>query len=734
MTRKPERTRSPARHSAGLELLETGLHTDPHALLGAHPVGDAVEFRAYHPEAQGAKLLLDGEGAREMINIGAGLFEARVEGVELPLPYRLRFTFADGATWDRDDPYRFLPVVGELDLHLIGEGTHIELWRVLGAHARCHQGTTGVSFAVWAPNAAGVSVAGDFCAWDDRLFPMRSLGASGVFELFIPGLEPGATYKYRIRARSGGAVWKADPMAQAAELPPANSSRVFHSEFTWSDGDWMERRRTSDPTREAMAVYEVHLGSWAHVPEEGDRSLSYREIAPRLADHALGLGFTHVELMAIAEHPFEGSWGYQVSGYYAPTSRHGTPDDLRFLIDTCHAKGLGVLIDWVPAHFPKDEFALARFDGTALYEHEDIRRAEHPDWGTLIFNYGRREVRNFLVANALYWIEEFHIDGLRVDAVASMLYLDYSREDDEWVPNVHGGNQNLEAIVFLKELNQRVAELHPGCAVIAEESTSWPGVTRPVSEGGLGFTFKWNMGWMHDTLHFFERDPVHRHWHLDELSFAMLYEHDERFLMPLSHDEVVHGKRSLLSKLPGDDWQRFANLRLMLAYQWLRPGKKLVFMGTELAPDNEWSHEQSLDWHLAQDPRRAGLAVFFSELGRLYREQPCLWRWDHDPCGFRWISCEDSENAVVAFERWDGDAHLVVVLNLTPTPLEGYRVGVATGASYRVVFSSDDPRYGGSGAPIAPEVTASSEPWHGRQRSVVMNLPPLAAVVLVPPA
>ncbi|MFT4542793.1 MAG: 1,4-alpha-glucan branching enzyme [Planctomycetota bacterium] len=733
MTPEPKKNRSAGTDRAERERLAQGRHTNPHALLGAHPTDGGVVVRAFHPAAESVQLLLPGEEARSLGALDSGLFEVQLVGGCLPLDYRLRFSFAGGATWERDDPYRFLPTLGELDLHLISEGTHLELWRVLGAQPSEHSGTRGIAFAVWAPNAEGVSVVGDFCAWDELALPMRSLGPSGVFELFVPGLEPGATYKYHLRTHGGASVWKADPMGQAAEGPPGNSSRVYRSEFEWSDEAWLNRRKNADPLREPMSVYEVHPGSWARVPEEGNRSLSYRELAPRLAAHARGLGFTHIELMAIAEHPFDGSWGYQVSGYYAPTARYGTPDDLRFLIDTCHAHGLGVLLDWVPAHFPKDEFALARFDGSALYEHEDPQRGEHPDWGTLIFNYGRNEVRNFLVANALYWLEEFHLDGLRVDAVASMLYLDYSREEGEWAANVHGSNENLEAVNFLRELNSRVSERHPGCVVIAEESTSWPGVTQPVEEGGLGFSFKWNLGWMHDTLRFFERDPVHRHWHLNELSFAMIYEQKECFLMPLSHDEVVHGKGSLLNKLPGDDGQRFANLRLLLAYQWLRPGKQLVFMGTELAPESEWSHERSLDWHLEDEPRRAGLRTFLAELGAFYREESCLWRWDHDPCGFRWLSCDDRENAVLSFERRDGDAQLVVIFNLTPVPRPAYRVGASVPGTYRIVFSSDESRFGGSGQVLTAEHEAHDEAWHGCPQSLVLDLPPLAAIVISAP-
>ncbi|MDX1649039.1 MAG: 1,4-alpha-glucan branching protein GlgB, partial [Myxococcota bacterium] len=478
--------------------------------------------------------------------------------------------------------------------------------------------------------------------------------------------------------------------------------------------------------------YEVHLGSFARVPEEGDRFLSYRELAPQLVDHARRMGFTHVELLPVSEHAFYGSWGYQVTGYYAPTVRYGSPDDLRFLVDTLHDAGLGVLVDWVPAHFPRDDFALRRFDGTALYEHEDPRRGEHPDWGTLIFNFGRAEVRNFLTANALYWLKEFHMDGLRVDAVASMLYLDYSREAGQWVPNVHGGRENLEAVSFLQETNRVVAEEVPGAVTVAEESTAWPGVTKPVEDGGLGFTFKWNMGWMHDTLQYFQYDPIYRRWHHDELSFAMVYEYDERFVNPLSHDEVVHGKGSLHGKMPGDAWQKLANLRALLAYQWLRPGKKLLFMGSEIAPEREWNHDRSLDWHLLGREDRRGMLRLMEALGAVYRDTPCLWRRDPEPEGFAWIDHADRENSVFAFERCDGDDRVVVVMNLTPTPQEGYRIGAPSAGTWRTLLCTDDAAFGGSGSPRAERTPTEPTPWHGREQSLVLTLPPLSVQLLAP--
>ncbi|HEX5831529.1 MAG TPA: 1,4-alpha-glucan branching protein GlgB, partial [Gemmatimonadaceae bacterium] len=653
-----------------VERLLAGELPDPHRILGAHPATSGgttgVVVRAYHPDASAAELLLAGEAAIAMTPGPGGLFAAFLPDRALPLAYRLRFHFAGGDSWERDDPYRFAPTLGELDLHLLAEGRHRQLWKRLGAHPRTVDGVAGTAFAVWAPNARRVSVVGDFNRWDGRVYPMRSMGGAGVWELFVPGVAPGALYKYELITREGVPRLKTDPFAARMEMPPATSSVVVaDSAYAWADAEWLAERRRHELPRRPVAIYEVHLGSWARVPEEGDRPLGYREIAPRLAEHARALGFTHVELMPVSEHPFGGSWGYQVSGYYAPSSRYGTPDDFRYFVDTLHQAGVGVILDWVPAHFPKDDFALRLFDGTALFEHEDPRLGEHPDWGTLIFNYGRPEVRNFLVANALYWLDEFHVDGLRVDAVASMLYLDYSRKPGEWLRNRYGGRENLEAIDFLREMNGIIRAERPGCFTVAEESTAWPGVTSAPSEGGLGFTFKWNMGWMHDTLAYFATDPLYRRWHQGQLTFSMVYEHAERFINPLSHDEVVHLKRSLLEKMPGDDWQKFANLRALLAYMYTRPGKKLLFMGTELAPREEWNHDRSLDWHLGREPLHAGIATFLRELGQLYRETPALWRRDPDPEGFAWIDNADEANSVFSFERRDGDDHVVVIMNLT---------------------------------------------------------------------
>ncbi|HEU4628319.1 MAG TPA: 1,4-alpha-glucan branching protein GlgB [Gemmatimonadaceae bacterium] len=740
----PAVTRALAPSERDVARLLAGDHSDPHAVLGAHPatreLGGRREaglvVRAYHPDAVSAELLPDGGGALPMERLADGLHAAFVAGAGFPFRYRLRFRFANGDAWERDDPYRFPPTVGELDLHLFGEGTHRRLWRVLGAHPMTIDGVAGTRFAVWAPNARRVSVVGHFDRWDGRVYPMRSLGSSGVWELFVPGVGTGELYKYELLTREGVPRVKTDPYARMLEQPPGNASIVVpDDQYAWGDDDWM-RHRAARPAEqlghEPMAIYEAHLGSWARVPEDHNRSLSYREIAPRLAEHAKRLGFTHVELLPVSEHPFAGSWGYQVSGYYAPTSRFGTPHDFRFLVDTLHQHGLGVILDWVPAHFPKDDWALRRFDGTPLYEHADPRLGEHPDWGTLIFNFGRNEVRNFLIANALYWLQEFHVDGLRVDAVASMLYLDYSRQPGQWLRNRYGGRENLEAIDFLRTVNGVVRAEAPGCFTVAEESTAWPGVTAPPEEGGLGFTFKWNMGWMHDTLQYFQEDPLYRRYHQGKLTFAMVYEYSERFVMPLSHDEVVHLKKSLLEKMPGDDWQKFANLRALLTYQYTRPGKQLLFMGTELAQRGEWNHDTSLDWHLREREPHARFEHFLAELGRVYRDTPALWRRDHEPDGFKWIDMADESNSVLSYTRCDGDDHVVVVLNLTPVPHEDYRIGAPAAGTYVRLFDSDDPRFGGSTFETLARVETDPSPFHGYQQSMRLRLPPLGVLVLAP--
>ncbi len=710
--------------------LRASAHAEPHAVLGAHMADEGLVVRAFHPDATACTLLLAGEEL-EMVPLDGGLFARLLPDLALPLEYRIRFRFANGDAWERDDPYRFAPTIGPLDLHLFGEGNHRRLWEAMGAHLMTVNGVLGTRFTVWAPNARRVSVVGHFCRWDGRIYPMRSMGSGGVWELFVPGVMEGDLYKFEIVTGDGTIIVKTDPFGRRFELPPAHAAVVVaDDQHEWHDDAWMTARPTRDPHTEPMSIYEVNLGSWARVPEDGDRSLSYREIAPRLAEHARGLGFTHVELMPVAEFPFGGSWGYQVSGYFAPTSRYGTPDDFRHFVDVLHQAGLGVIVDWVPAHFPKDAWALRRFDGTALFEHEDPRLGDHPDWGTHIFNYGRNEVRNFLVANALYWLREFHVDALRVDAVASMLYLDYSRKAGEWLRNREGGRENLDAVAFLRLMNDVVREDAPGCFTVAEESTAWPGVTSSSAEGGLGFTFKWNMGWMNDTLRFFERDPLWRGHHLGELSFAMVYEYSERFIMPLSHDEVVHLKHSMLEKMPGDEWQKFANLRLLYAYMYTRPGKQLLFMGSEIAQRREWNHDVSIDWHLREQPLHARMESFLAELGALYHEMPAFWKLDYDPRGFAWIDCADRENAVAAYVRRDGERHAVVALNFTPIPRERYRFGVPGTGAYRVRLSSDDPRFGGSGFPMEMRVPVDNAPFHGFEHSIEIALPPLAAVVL----
>ena len=624
--------------------------------------------------------------------------------------------------------------LGELDLHLIGQGRHERLWTVLGAHVGRHDGVDGTRFAVWAPSAQAVRVVGDWNSWDGRVHPLRRLGRSGVWEVFVPGVGPGQRYKFEILGADGRLRLKADPFATATEPPPATASVVFRSDYTWGDGDWMTRRAASSPIDDRMAVYEVHLGSWRRHPDGSHHS--YRELAEALADHVTDLGFTHVELLPPTEHPYLPSWGYQVTSYFAPSARHGNPDDFRALVDHLHQRGIGVIIDWVPAHFPRDEWGLVRFDGTPLYEHPDPRRGEHPDWGTLVFDFGRNQVRNFLIASARYWLEEMHVDGLRVDAVASMLYLDYSRREGEWAPNVHGGRENLEAIAFLQEMNTLVHRDYPGVVTVAEESTAWGGVTRPVHHGGLGFSQKWNMGWMHDTLAYFSQEPVHRRWHHDLLTFGLLYAWSENYVLPLSHDEVVHLKGSLLGKLPGDRWQRFANLRALYAWMWAHPGKQLLFMGGELAQEGEWSHDGEIDWYVLSDPQHAGVRDLVRELNRLQAARAALWSHDTSPDGFQWIAADDREQSVLSFLRLgpgglDAGDVVACVANLTPVPRHGYRIGLPRGGRWVDVLNTDEARWGGSGV-VQPDVWCDGTPWHGRPDSAVLILPPLAVRWLVP--
>ncbi|UTI62978.1 1,4-alpha-glucan branching protein GlgB [Paraconexibacter antarcticus] len=627
------------------------------------------------------------------------------------------------------------PILGELDLHLAGEGRHERIYERLGAHVTTVDGTEGVAFAVWAPNATSVTVIGDFNEWDHDHDAMRAAGSgsSGIWEAFVPGARPGQAYKYAIRTASGDVRLKADPYAAQAQQAPGTDSVVHAPQHGWQDAAWLQRRRAAVPHREPMSVYEVHLGSWRRDPDDPETPLPFAQLAQELAAYATDMGFTHVELLPVMSHPFPGSWGYQVTGYFAPDARHGTPDDFRAFVDTLHAAGIGVILDWVPAHFPKDDWALRRFDGSALYEHEDPRRGEHPDWGTLIFNVGRNEVRNFLLANALYWLREMHVDGLRVDAVASMLYLDYSRKDGEWLPNEHGGRENLETVAFLREFNEVIHAREPGVLSIAEESTAWPGVSRPTHVGGLGFGFKWNMGWMHDTLAYFQQDPIHRKYHHHTLTFSLMYAFSENFVLPLSHDEVVHGKGSILEKMPGDRWQQLANVRALYAYMWAHPGKKLLFMGNELAQEREWSHERSLDWHLLQDAGYGGVQALVRDLNHAYSDLPALWERDDDASAFRWLEANDADANVVCFLR-EGDPGtppLVCVCNFAPVVREGYRVGLPSGGTWREVLNSDASAYGGSGVENGT-ITADEEPWHDQPASAALTLPPLGVIWFSP--
>ncbi|OLR91476.1 1,4-alpha-glucan branching protein GlgB [Actinokineospora bangkokensis] len=713
-----------------IERLLAGTHHDPHSVLGAHPdpaAGAGAVVRALRPNAKSVAVIV-GEDRFELEESISGFFAGSIPLV--PNEYLLEVDYGAGPELV-EDPYRWLPTLGELDLHLFGEGRHERLWEVLGAHPRSYDtpaGTVhGTSFAVWAPTANGVRVCGDFDGWDGRANPMRSLGSSGVWELFIPGVTVGTRYKFRIHGRDGQWHEKADPMAFATEEPPQTASVVTRAEHTWSDGEWLARRDATDWSSAPMSVYEVHLGSWR-------QGLGYRELAEQLGDYLDEHGFTHVELLPVAEHPFGGSWGYQVTSYYAPTARFGTPDEFRAFVDALHQRGIGVIVDWVPAHFPRDAWALARFDGSPLYEHADPRRGEQPDWGTYVFDFGRTEVRNFLVANALYWLEEFHVDGLRVDAVASMLYLDYSRGEGQWLPNIHGGRENLDAVKFLQELNATVYKHNPGAVMIAEESTAWPGVTRPTHLGGLGFGFKWNMGWMHDTLNYIGHNPVHRAFHHNEITFSLVYAWSENFVLPLSHDEVVHGKGSLWTRMPGDDWNKAAGLRALLAYMWAHPGKQLLFMGQEFGQVREWSESRSLDWELTEQQFHAGVRRLVKDMNHLYRAEPALYADDVRPEGFSWIDGNDSGNNVLSFVRHGGDRDLVCVANFAGHPHLDYRVGLPRGGRWREVVNTDAQAYGGSGVGNWGAVDAEQVSWHGREHSAVLNLPPQGVIWLIPDA
>jgi 1,4-alpha-glucan branching enzyme len=710
-----------------LRRIAGGTHHDPHGVLGLHAHVGRDLVLAYLPRA--ARVRLDGRYDMRRV-AGTDFFLWHGQSPDLPQHYGFAWTDDDGALHEQIDPYSFASTIAADDLAAYSGGWHPDAWRFLGAHALKIDEIDGVRFAVWAPNAERVSVVGPFCRWDGRRYPMRVLGSSGVWEIFLPGIGVGSLYKFEIRSRSSGTVClKSDPFARAGELRPATASIVTRSDYGWGDEQWMRSRRERDWLHAPMSIYELHLGSWRR---HGDgRFLSYRELAQELVPYVQRLGFTHIELMPITEHPLDDSWGYQTTGYFAPTSRHGSPDDLRYFVDHCHRHGIGVLHDWVPAHFPRDAHGLANFDGSALYEYHDPRKAEHRDWGTLIFNFERHEVRSFLISSACYWLEEFHFDGLRVDAVASMLYLDFGRRGD-YVPNRYGGNHNLEAIDFLRTLNAATHGRNPGTVVIAEESTDWAMVSRPADAGGLGFSMKWNMGWMHDTLAYFKEDPIYRRHHHNKLTFGMIYAFSENFVLPLSHDEVVHLKRSLLGRMPGDPWQQFANLRLLYSYMWTFPGKKLLFMGGEFGQPGEWDFRASLPWHLADEPAHAGVQRAIGDLNRLYTSEPALHRYDFDPRGFRWLDCNDYSNSVLSYARCDGDRCMVVVLNFTPVPQHHYRIGLPRGGWYREIFNSDSTYYGGSNLGNAPAIEAQARYWAGQGHSVELTVPPLGALILAP--
>ncbi|MGY1803493.1 1,4-alpha-glucan branching protein GlgB [Blastococcus sp. SYSU D00922] len=725
-----------------LRAIVEGWSHDPHGILGAHEDGAGWVVRTLRPDAVSVAVV-DEDGTRyeaRQLHAG-GIYEAQLP--QQPGDYRVEVVYPDGQggqnTFTVDDPYRWMPTLGPLDEHLIREGRHERLYDVLGAHVRRYdtpRGTVeGVSFAVWAPAARGVKVTGDFDYWEARAYPMRSLGSSGVWEIFIPGVQVGSRYRYHVLGADGAWREKSDPLAFATEVPPLNASVVTESTYEWNDDAWLTERAAGGWHERPMSVYEVHAGSWR-------QGLSYRELADELVDYVVAAGFTHIEFMPLAEHPFGGSWGYQVTSYYAPTARYGSPDDLRYLIDRAHQAGIGVIVDWVPAHFPKDEWALARFDGTPLYEHGDPRRGEQLDWGTYVFDFGRSEVRNFLVANALYWAKEFHVDGIRVDAVASMLYLDYSRT--EWLPNQYGGRENLEAVAFLQEMNATVYREVPGVVTIAEESTAWPGVTRPTHLGGLGFGFKWNMGWMHDSLAYVEREPIYRSYHHGQLTFSMMYAYSENYVLPISHDEVVYGKGSMLRKMPGDRWQQLANLRAYLAYMWAHPGKQLLFMGSEFAQDSEWAESRSLDWWHLDDPAHRGILQLVTDLNGRYKELDALWSQDVDPAGFQWIDANDASGNVLSFLRYGKPAKegaeasdpaagsaLACVVNFSGSPHHGYRIGLPRGGYWREVLNTDAEGYGGSGVGNLGGVEAEETPWHGQPYSATVAAPPLGTVWLL---
>jgi 1,4-alpha-glucan branching enzyme len=727
--------KSASAERAGFAALADARHRDPFSLLGPHVVEGQVVIRAFLPGAQAVAIVGDdGVPIAMQRRHAAGIFEGRLATATVP-DYRLRVTYPGGVELDVDDPYRYGRVIGDYDLYLFGEGNHTRAYEKLGAHPMRIGSADGVHFATWAPNAFRVSVVGDFNLWDGRLHTMRALGSSGVWEIFLPAAAVGDRYKFEILTRHGEVLLKADPYGFAFELPPQSASIVAKPDYQWQDGDWMRDRESHGSWfSEPMCIYEVHLGSWARIPEEANRPLSYQELADRLIPYVTELGYTHIELLPVMEHPFSGSWGYQVTGFYAPTSRFGTPADFKAFVDACHRAGIGVILDWVPGHFPKDAHGLAQFDGTSLYEHADPRQGEHRDWGTLVFNYGRNEVRNFLLANALFWLHEYHVDGLRVDAVASMIYLDYSRPEGQWIPNRYGGRENLEAIDFLRQMNTLTHAEQPGTVTIAEESTAFPSVSRPAYLGGLGFTYKWNMGWMNDILEYVRKNPVYRRWEHTHLTFSLLYAFTENFILPFSHDEVVHGKGSMFEKAPGDDWQRAATLRALYGFMYSHPGKQLMFMGCEFGQRREWNHDQSLDWHLLDHPLHAGLHRFVKDLNRTYVAERALHEVDFEPHGFQWIDCNDNENSVISLIRRsrDGRELVIALFNFTPVPRDGYRIGVPAAGAYTELLNSDGATYGGSNRGNAGVVFSEPVAAHGHPQSLRLNLPPLGFLLLKP--
>jgi 1,4-alpha-glucan branching enzyme len=726
-----------------LERILTAQEWDPFSVLGPHRENhgkaEQIRIRAFLPDAAEVACLPSQQHADLLpmtLVAPDGVFEAIFPGKVLDPTYLLRVTTTQGNTFQQYDPYAFSPVLSDLDLHLFGEGKLYKAYDKLGAHGCTHEGVQGVNFAVWAPNAKRVSVVGVFNRWDGRRHPMRSRGGVGIWELFIPGIDKGDIYKFEILPQGGGIPFtKADPYATAAEYRPKTASLVCDvSQHQWNDSTWMEVRKTSDPLKKPLSIYEVHPGSWKRVVEEANRWMTYRELGEHLIPYVKDMGFTHIELMPIVEHPFDGSWGYQATGYFAPTSRFGTPDDFMNFVDACHQAEIGVIMDWAPAHFPDDPHGLAFFDGTHLYDHADPRMGWHPEWKSRIFNYGRTEVKNFLINSALSWFDRYHIDGLRVDAVASMLYLDYARKEGEWLPNQHGGNENLDAVEFIKELNTVAHQEHPGIMTIAEESTAWPGISRPTYVGGLGFSFKWNMGWMHDTLEYFQLDPVHRKFHQDKVTFGLMYAFTENFVLVLSHDEVVHGKKALLDKMPGDDWQRFANLRALYGHMWGHPGKKMLFMGAEIGQWWEWNHDDSLQWHLLEYAPHRGLQQYVADLNRLYQSEPALYQVDFDWQGFQWIDLHDSDNSTLTYIRYAQDQTdcIVCACNFAPIPRAEYRMGVPRGGMYRELLNSDSEIYGGSNIGNGGSVQADPIPWHNQPFSLLVTLPPLSVVFFKP--